>query len=121
MAIRLPRAFTIIEIVVSCAVLTLIMLITVSIVGSTSSAYNQTRARAETFEEARTSFEAITRKVSQAMLNTYWDYDYANNDRTRPPRGYVRQSELHFVSGPTKSGSNPLIPISKIQSVTHGI
>jgi uncharacterized protein (TIGR02599 family) len=48
----------------------------------------------EQFREARSAFERVTTRLSQATLNTYWDYDSA----TKPTR-YLRQSELRFIAG----------------------
>ena len=49
------------------------------------------------YKEARTAFEVITRRLSQATLNTYWGYDRPEN-----PRSYELQSELHFIIGNSK-------------------
>ncbi len=126
-AARLPeqnrRGFTLVELMVSMAVLILLLLVTFSATDAVSTINRRTRARIDTFQEARAGFETVTRRLSQAMLNTYWDYDYPNNDRSKPPtfQAYVRQSELHFVSGPTKGGNTPLIDNSKLESITHGM
>jgi len=39
----------------------------------------------------------MTRQVSQATLNTYWDYD-----NPALPTKYIRQSDLHFVTVPRR-------------------
>ncbi|NNE90380.1 MAG: Verru_Chthon cassette protein C, partial [Verrucomicrobiales bacterium] len=46
------------------------------------------------FREARVAFDIITKNVSQASLNTYWDYHY--DPSTNTPDYYERRSELHF-------------------------
>lgn len=51
------------------------------------------------FKEARSAFEAITQKLSQATLQTYWDYEYATSGGRQIPLRYVPQSELRFVTG----------------------
>lgn len=71
-----------------------VALISYSIIGSISSAWKSHKARLSAFEGARVAFELLTSRLSQATLNTYWDYD----DPARPTR-YLRQSELHFVMG----------------------
>src|SRR5690606_10668269 len=45
----------------------------------------------------RNAFTAITRQLSQATLNTY--YDYLLDPDTGIPTRYIRQSDLHFVAG----------------------
>lgn len=118
--------FTLVELLVSMSVLMLILLVTFATTDSVSTVFKRTRAKIDTFQEARAGFEAMTRRVSQAMLNTYWDYEYPNGangkpDTSQSPTSYARQSELHMVSGPTKEGSAPLLPAAEIQSLTHGV
>ncbi|MCE9608895.1 MAG: Verru_Chthon cassette protein C [Chthoniobacter sp.] len=116
------RAFTLIEMMVSISLLMLLMLVTLSILNAVTAIDTRTRAKVDTFREARAGFEVMTRRVSQAMLNTYWDYEFPNNDRSKAPTKYVRQSELHFISGPTKlGGATALLPDAGMLSVTHGI
>lgn len=93
------RAFTLIELLVSLAILALLMVLLVAVTDSTRKSWSSSVAKTQQFREAREAFEAITRRLSQATLNTYWDYRYPNNDQTQPPTGYVRQSELRFISG----------------------
>ena len=84
-------AFTLVELLISMSVLTVIMLLMVSIAGSTQRIWKQTSTRIDAFRATRTGFESMTRRISQATLNTYWDY----NSTTAPTR-YVRRSELRL-------------------------
>lgn len=88
-------AFTLVELLLSITVLSLIMTLLVNTLTVTQGVYTGAQAKVEQYREARVAFETITRRLSQATLNTYWDY----NDPDAPTR-YVRQSELHFISGP---------------------
>jgi uncharacterized protein (TIGR02599 family) len=88
-------AFTLIELLLSLSLLILLMVVLVSMVNQTSSLWQHTSGKIEEFREARNGFESITRRLSQATLNTYWDY----NDPNAPTK-YIRQSELRFISGP---------------------
>ena len=92
-------AFTLLELMVSMTVLALIMLLVFQMLDTTQKTFQSSRARASTFKEARVAFEGITRRVGQAMLNTYFDYKYPNNDPNREPTDYERKSDLHFISG----------------------
>lgn len=87
-------AFTLVELLVTMAILMILMVVLVSMVGQTSTLWQRTSSKVEQFREARRGFEAVTRRLSQATLNTYWDYD----NPTTPTR-YLRQSELRFISG----------------------
>jgi uncharacterized protein (TIGR02599 family) len=113
--------FTLIELMLSMVVLTLLMMVSFGVIDAVSKVFKRTRAQNDTFQEARAVYEGLTRRLSQAMLNTYWDYEYPNNNTNLAPTAYVRKSELHMVAGPTKDGAAPLLPDATIQSVTHGV
>lgn len=91
-------AFSLVELLVATAVLSLLLVLLLSITNQTSNTWRYTIGRVQQFREAREGFEAISRKLSQAALNTYWDY----NDPLNPTQ-YLRQSELRFLSGPAES------------------
>lgn len=119
-----PSGFTLVELLVSMAVLSLILVITLQMTSSIASLSSRARSRIETFQEARAAYEAMTRQVSQAMLNTYWDYDYTSDSYDTngalklgaTPIGYGRQSELQFLSfkadDSTPGGNTPFLPPS---------
>jgi uncharacterized protein (TIGR02599 family) len=101
------RAFTLVEILVSLAVLAILLMISAEVIGTVQTTWTSTNARVSQFREARTAFDIITRNLSQATLNTYLDYD--NNYLTSAdpaaatstaPSRYVRKSDLRFVCGP---------------------
>ncbi len=95
----LRPGFTLLELMVSMTVLALIMLLVFQMLDTTQKTFQGSRARASTFKEARVAFEGITRRIGQAMLNTYFDYKYPNNNPLSTPTGYERKSDLHFISG----------------------
>ncbi len=98
----LPRrriGFTLVEVLVSIALLALLLLILISVTNSIQRTWSYTNGKIEEFRNAREAFESMTRRLSQATLNTYLDYHYPNNDVTLQPDRYVRQSELRFISG----------------------
>ena len=86
--------FTLIELLVSMSILTLLLLMLVAITGATQRTWSYTTGKVEQFRDAREAFESLSRKLRQATLNTYLDYD----DPTAPTT-YMRQSELRFISG----------------------
>jgi len=91
---RCLAGFTLIEVLVACAVLALLLVLMLSMTDQVQKTYRQTQGKAEQFREARVAFESITRRLSQATLNTYWDYD-----SPATPTKYLRQSELRFRCG----------------------
>lgn len=94
---------------VSMAVLSVVGVLILTMVSNVSSVTKRTRDQVESYQGARAAFEALTRTIAQATLNTYWDYydssGKAANDTAYngTPAKYGRQSELHFCSGPTDS------------------
>ncbi|MEI8339977.1 MAG: Verru_Chthon cassette protein C [Verrucomicrobiota bacterium] len=121
---RLRRGFTLVELLVSMAILTLIVVLLATIVNQTSATWQYTNSRIEQFRGARDGFEAMTRRLSQATLNTYWDYLDANgagrtsaNSASFVPARYARQSELRFISGPGLAGDVNTTPPRPTHSI----
>jgi len=94
-----PRqsGFTIVELLVATVVLMLLMALLLSALNSSMTIWTRGASKIQSFQQARAAYEAMTRKISQATLNIYWDYD---TDAATNPIGYRRQSELQFLSGP---------------------
>ncbi len=76
------------------AIMTLIMALLLAMLSSIQRQTTRSTANIEAFRAARTAFETITRRVSQATLNAYWGYDDPET-----PTKYQRISELRFLSG----------------------
>lgn len=107
-------AFTLVEVLVSTALLALIMTLLLSTVNQTSMVWSRATSKVSQFQSSRNAFEQITRSISQATLNTYYQLD---PPRTQSPTDFIRASDLHFASGPATlflTGSESLHP-------THGI
>jgi uncharacterized protein (TIGR02599 family) len=109
---RASRAFTLVELLVSMALLAVVMLVTATIVNHTRGVWQQTTGKIAAFRESRAGFESLTRRLSQASLNTYFDYVDASNRTPKEveeaggvftPDQYLRQSELHLVTGQASS------------------
>lgn len=106
MMIMKARAFTLIELLVSMTIVSILLIVMVTITGQTSAVWRDTTGKSNQFREARNAFEAISRNLAQATLNTYYDY-YAADGSSRKasdpatfvPASYGRQSELRFQSG----------------------
>ena len=115
--------FTLVELMVSMAILAMLLLVLASLTNATQRSWTYTSGKIEEFRNAREAFESITRKLGQATLNTYWDYLYPNGDASKPPTGYVRQSELRFICGPA-SGLMPAMQDANgnaLSTTTHAI
>jgi len=107
-------AFTLLEILVSTVIVMILLLILASVTTQINTMWRYANGRTEQFRQAREAFDGIVRRISQATLNTYWDYD-----DPLAPTNYVRQSELRFISGPMSviAGNPP----GGARWPTHGI
>ncbi len=85
-------AFTLLEVLVGMAVLLLIMTMLFGVISGITSVWSRSMERIDAFQGARVAFDRVTRMLSQATLNVYWDYDDPNK-----PTVYRRQSELAFA------------------------
>lgn len=103
---RRRGAFSLVEVLVAFALLALLMLLLVSITDVTRKTWTSTSGKIEQFRAAREAFQALTRRLSDATLNTYWDYERTNDTPVR----YIRQSELRFLCGPGIAASSEAPP-----------
>ena len=97
--------FTILELLVAMAILSIMVVLMLGVLQSTSDAWRRNTERSKAFAASRAAFESMTRSISAATLNTYQDY-YNSARQTRPsgsltfvPAVYGRRSYLHFITG----------------------
>ena len=64
---------------VSMAIITFLLVTLLSVTNHISGFFQSTKGKIEQFREARSAFESISRRLSQATLNAYWDYDNPQN------------------------------------------
>jgi uncharacterized protein (TIGR02599 family) len=96
---RLRTAFTLIELLVSTALIALLMVLLLGTVNQTQGIMKRTTAKVAQFQASRAAFEAMTRRLSQATLNTYYTAYDANTENRIAEFKYQRISELQFISG----------------------
>jgi len=124
---RSHASFTLVEMLVTVGILVIVLGILLQLTTQISKVWQSSNSRIQTFQEARTGFEAMTRRLGQATLNTYYDYYQTNssgvgslrttaNSSTFTPNTYDRVSELHFVSGQLST----LLP-STMTNQTHSV
>ena len=92
--IRRRTAFSLVEMLVAMAVLTVVLMMLFSIVNAVSRTLTLTNGLNDQMRSTQDAFDEITRRLSQATLNTYYDYD-----NPAEPTRYIRQSELRFLCG----------------------
>ncbi len=114
--------FTLIEMLVSIAILSLLIVTLTSILSGSLSSWQSAEARFSQFRESQAAFESMTQRLQSAILEPYLDYEYPGGNKAKTPLRYVRESNLHFVSGPVDGGVGgaPLLPGSP-DATTHAI
>lgn len=105
------RGFTLLEMLVAVALVCVVMVLLFGIISTATTGMRKASDRTTAYRGAREAFDVITRSLSQATLDTYYDY-YDGSRRSRQemakggdlasfqPDVYGRYSDLHFVSGP---------------------
>ena len=100
------RGFSLLEMMAATAVFLLLIVTVLKMTQATADSWSSSTGKTEGFRDARMAFTTITKAVSQATLNTYYDYadaggifrDSASAGSFTPSR-YQRRSDLHFVTG----------------------
>ncbi len=106
--------FTLVEVLVAAGIIVVLMVVLLGMTDQTQRLVKATSSKVEQFQDARVAFESMTRRLSQATLNSFWDYTYGS---TGTPNGYARKAELRFRSGPMKT----LMGASSVQWPGHGV
>ncbi len=98
---REPRraGFTLVELLVSTALIALLMGLLLSTVDQTGRVWQRTTAKSAQFQASRAAFDAMTRRLSQATLNTFYRAYDANTRNATADFLFRRQSELQFLTG----------------------
>lgn len=111
---KAPAAFSLIELLVAMAVLSLLATLLLVMTSSAQGIAKQVASRTEQFREARRAFDRINQRLSQATLNPYWDYVDASGQPRTPanaanfnPRGYARLSDLRYIQTNAASLTSP--------------
>ena len=114
---RKAAGFTLVEVIVASGIVVVIMGVLLTMTDQTQRLVKTTSAKIEQFQDARVGFESLTRRLSQATLNAFWDYDYDTNGN---PKGYQRAAELRFRSGQMKVLNPEGGPDGNLQP-SHGV
>lgn len=94
--------FTVVELLVATTIFTVLMLVSIQVLGQVTTVWRRTSSSAEAFQSARLGFNLLTTWLGQATLRPYLEYDDASN-----PTRYYRKSDLQFVCLTAGAGSYP--------------
>lgn len=97
--------FTIIELMAATVIFVILLGLIFTAINEVGKTWKSANNKIESFQNARIAFERMTRSISQATLNTHYDYFDSNGNAAgspsynQIPSTYGRQSDLHFISG----------------------
>lgn len=106
--------FSLMELMVTMTILLILMTVILAVTSQTGQLWRGTNSKIASFQDARAAFDALTRNLSQATLNHYYDY-YDAGWKARPaisataaslafsPANYGRASDLQFLCGPAET------------------
>jgi uncharacterized protein (TIGR02599 family) len=103
--------FTLTEVLVSSALIVGIMALMLTAVDQTRRTITNTTSRVSQFQSARVAFEAMTRTLGQATLNTYYDLDRS---------GDANQNPLAIVDSPIFTSCRVRRPVQSYWVVGYG-
>ena len=102
------QAFSLLEVLVAITILSILMLLLIGTTNSVSRLWRESAMKTGSYNEAREAFDTLTAQLAQLSLQPYWDYvdasgsiRKASNLETFVPVSIKRQSDLHFILGPT--------------------
>src|SRR3569623_2547139 len=90
-----PRGMTLLEILVSTAVIGIVLLLIAQTITTMQNTWVKVRATADGYRPTRLALDTVARRISQATLSPRWHMD----DSVSPAK-YRPESDLHFVCGP---------------------
>jgi uncharacterized protein (TIGR02599 family) len=112
------RGFSLVEVMVAMAILSVLMLIISQMLGQMQRTWSSSVSKLSHFRDGRRVFDVMKRNLSQATLNTYLRYLYTAGGANPftpfasgaqaaevpgvVPNQYVRFSELQFICGPSQ-------------------
>jgi uncharacterized protein (TIGR02599 family) len=95
-----PHGLTVLEILVSVAILGMVMLAIGASIGTMQNLWVRTRGKIDPYRGVRTALDTIQRRVQQATLATRLGPDIAPGATDDGSAEIQLQSDLHFVCGP---------------------
>jgi uncharacterized protein (TIGR02599 family) len=120
------RGFSLLEVIVTVGLVVVIVGILVTMTDQTQRVMKSSSGKAEQFHDARIAFDTITRRLSQATLNSQPGFNYREETQmhgsrqvtVKIPQRSERFSDLRFFSGPMSR----LVEVKDApQFPTHGI
>jgi uncharacterized protein (TIGR02599 family) len=112
------KGFTLLEMMISLVLLLMIIGVVFRVTDAVMTMNRRISAGVSIFQNASAALEHVSARISEATLNTYWDYYPPQiGDHPKPPENYIRMSDLHFVADDSEKleiGSQDTYPTKAI-------
>ena len=86
------RGFTLVELMVGIVISIILVGVLLAVMTQLSTTVRTVGNKIDAFQGAEAAFDLMTQTLSDATLNTYYDYDSSS-----APTTYLRRSDLHFL------------------------
>lgn len=96
---RKPHGFSLLEILVSTAIIGIVLVAIGEAMSTMQNTWTRVRGKADMFRPLRTAADTMNRRLAAATLDARWVAEVNPTDGS-PTGDMVRESDLHFVSGP---------------------
>ena len=110
---RLHAGTTLVELLVGMVVALIIIAIMLAVLNQASITVRSANGKMDAFQSAQAGFDIMTQRLSDATLNTYYDYDSPT-----APTKYLRHSDLHFYVG--TNGNSFVKTLSPVANANSG-
>jgi len=110
-------AFTLVELIVAISLAAMIILITAIIFRQASSAFSESDARNEVYQNVRTAFDIIKRDISGSTLNTNYELFKAFDDVSAATYNIIEAKEGSDIL--TLLSSTPTLPDKPVALITY--
>ncbi len=96
------RGLTLLELLLSMALLSVVMIIIASAVGTMQNTWVRMREKSDQFRGTRMALDRMSRHLQQATLAPRLVPDLEDESATTNAPAFKRESDLHFVCGPAR-------------------
>lgn len=100
---RQTYGYTLVELLVAMAVLGIVLVGVVMAMQSVQTAWRLTRSAVREHIEGRRALETVVTQIALTQLPSRWVANDEDNPNPAGPIGLIAESDLHYVSGPTRT------------------
>ena len=104
--------FSLLELLTALTLFAIVLGLLFGMIQNSQKAWGHASSQLEQFEEARGAFETISRRLTDAVLNPYWGYDFPDGDTSKSPIGFFAPVRAAFHQRPGPGDPVAIPPLS---------